>query len=76
MLKKLFSMFSKNKEKNSLQGCKDESAEEVSAVSGQKVDTVPEKVDDEVFTVDFVSIRESGETIKKQKLFSLLTTNT
>ena len=68
MLKKLFSMFSKNKEKNSQQRRKDESAEEVSAVSGQKVDTVPEKIDDEVFTVDFVSIRESGETIKKAEV--------
>lgn len=68
MLKKLFSMFNKNKEKNSLQVRKDKSIEEVSAVSRRKVDTVKEKVDDEVFTVDFVSIRESGKTIKKAEV--------
>ena len=61
-------MFNKNKEKNSLQVRKDKSIEEVSAVSRRKVDTVKEKVDDEVFTVDFVSIRESGKTIKKAEV--------
>lgn len=61
-------MFNKNKEKNSLQVRKDKSIEEVSAVSRRKVDTVKEKVDDEVFTVDFVSIKESGKTIKKAEV--------
>lgn len=68
MLKKLFSIFSKKKKRNFPEKNQSEFSEEVGAISIQKVGSTPDKIGDEAFIIDFISIRESGETIKKAEV--------
>ncbi len=61
-------MFSKNKGKNFSERDQSEFSKEVDTVSIHKIDLTTDEIDNEAFIIDFVSVRESSETIKKAEV--------